>query len=370
MWRDATDVSAGLDIVRSPVSRSLPHRVNPPPLRLLKNQLVRSCRGPRDIEPPLADLLHDYQYSANGTGRGNRAEALGSLSLLRLARRQTYRHPPGIARPNVGPHQAYRQALLLGVPSRIRSRFPWRNGYGRATLNMTQFAPRHECLSCAVRTKAVLCDVGEEELCAFRGMTHVLRYGPRETVFYEGHPSLGLYLLCEGKAKLTRTAVTGQRQIVELLDAGDVIETHALTERLTHESTCLTLEPSRICLIEREPYQALLKRNSALTFKLIHLLGLTVARQMARLEWLTSLDARQRLAGLLLELNKRFGSGTNATVAFNLSLTREELAELIGVAVETAIRLLSSFRCEGLVQVTGRRIRVLNHERLSRIARV
>lgn len=251
---------------------------------------------------------------------------------------------------------------------RLTSNSPKRDGFGEASLRMTQFAPGRECLTCAVRSKALLCDVGEEELCAFRAMTHVLRYGPRETVFHAGHPSLGLYLLCEGKAKLTRTAVTGRRQIVELLEAGDVIETHALMERRAHESTCVTLESSRICLIEREPYQALLKRNSALTFKLIHFLGNTIARQMVRLEWLTSLDARRRLAGLLLELDGRSGAPTDGKRPVSATLTREELAEMMGVTVETVIRLLSNFRREGLVQTSGRPIRLLNAERLARIA--
>ena len=234
---------------------------------------------------------------------------------------------------------------------------------------MPRFSPTQECSTCEVRTKAVLCDVGQEEICAFQAMTHIFRYGPRETVFYEGHPALGLYLLCEGKVKLSRTAVSGQRQIVELLQGGDVIETHALTERLPHESTCVTLEPSRVCLIEREPYQALLKRNPTLALNLIRLLGAKVAYQMIRLERLTSLNARQRLAALLLELNDRFSSDKNGNDADHHPLTREELAEMIGVAVETAIRLLGDFRSEGLVQTSGRRIRLLNPERLSRIAR-
>jgi len=76
------------------------------------------------------------------------------------------------------------------------------------------------------------------------------------------------------------------------------------------------------------------------------------------------------LAALLLELSDRFGQETGATVELRLPLKREEMAELLGVTVETAIRLLSAFRIEGLVRLNGRTITLLNQDRLAKIARL
>jgi len=198
---------------------------------------------------------------------------------------------------------------------------------------------------------------------------HVFCYESRQTVFYEGHASLGLYVLCAGRVKLTRTGVSGQRQIVGLLDAGEVIEKHAFKEPALHEVACETLAPSQVCVIEREPYLALVRRNGELAIKIIGLLSSEVVRQMDQMDRFAFLTARQRLAGLLLELDDRFGARRVGVSPVEVALTREEVAALAGVAMETAIRLLGEFRDEGLVQLDGRKITLLQPDRLTRIAR-
>jgi len=227
-----------------------------------------------------------------------------------------------------------------------------------------------DCGSCAVRGQAIVCDLTEGWAEEFQAIKHSFRCGPRQTVFYEGHACVGLYVLCSGRVKLSRTSVTGHRRIVGLLDAGEVIEKHAFREQTLHEVTCETLEPSQICLIEREPYLALLRRNSGVALRLLGLLSSEVNRQLDQLDRLAFMTARQRLAKLLMEMNHRFGAGKNEEQPVGIALTREEVAEMTGVAVETAIRLLAAFRREGLVGVAGRHITLLQLERLARIARV
>ena len=226
-----------------------------------------------------------------------------------------------------------------------------------------------DCVTCPIRGQAVVCDLTDDEAAEFHAIKHVFRYEPRQTVFYEGHACLGLYVLCVSRVKLTRSSVTGRRQIVGLLDAGEVIEKHAFMEQGLHTVTCETLEPSQACMIEREPYLAILRQNSGLALRLLGLLSNEVGRQMDQFDRLAFMTARQRLAGLLVEMVDRFGGRKNGEHPVGIALTREEVAELAGVAVETAIRLLSAFRREELVRVEGRQITLLRPERLARIAR-
>ncbi len=226
------------------------------------------------------------------------------------------------------------------------------------------------CETCSLRARAILCDLAGGDLAAFQKIKRSLQYEPHQIVFYEGHVCLGLYLLCSGKVKLTRSSARGQRQIVRILDAGEVIEKHAFGDKALHEVTCETIEPSQVCLIEKEPYLDLIRRNSTLALKVIQLLSNELGMHMDQLDQFTFKTARERLAGLLLELGNRFGHKAGEGVLVGITLKREEVAEMAGVTVETVIRLLGTFRDEGLVSVDGRSITLLNPDRLARIAKL
>jgi CRP/FNR family transcriptional regulator len=148
-----------------------------------------------------------------------------------------------------------------------------------------------------------------------------------------------------------------------------LIEKNAFCENAVHEVTCETLEPSQISLIERTSYLELLRRTPDLAIKLIQLLGHELGVNMDQLDQFTFKTARERLAGLLMDLGERFGKKADSTVSIGLRLKREELAEMAGITVETTIRLLSAFRDEGLIRLDGRTVTLANPERLARIGR-
>jgi CRP-like cAMP-binding protein len=225
------------------------------------------------------------------------------------------------------------------------------------------------CDTCAFRGKAVLCDLAGDDLAEFRNIKHSLDYEPRQTVFYEGHLCVGLYLLCRGKVKLTRSSARGKRQIVRILGPGEMIEKQAFSERALHEVTCETLEPSQVCVIDKGRYLAVIHRNPQLAIKLIQLLSNEHGVNMDQLDQFTFKTARERLACLLLELGDRFGGKSADQIQIGLTLKREEVAEMAGITVETTIRLLSVFRDEGLLTIDGRAITLLKPDRLARIAR-
>jgi CRP-like cAMP-binding protein len=225
------------------------------------------------------------------------------------------------------------------------------------------------CDTCTLRAQAVLCDLAGDDLAEFQNIKHSLDYELHQTIFYEGHSCLGLYLLCRGKVKLTRSSARGQRQIVRILGPGELIEKHIFGKRALHEVTCETLEPSQVCIIDKERYLAVIRRNPQLAIKLIELLSNEYGVNMDQLDQFTFKAARARLAGLLLELGDRFGKKSADRVQVGLTLKREEIAQMAGITVETAIRLLSVFRDEGLLTIDGRAITLLNPDRLARIAR-
>jgi len=224
------------------------------------------------------------------------------------------------------------------------------------------------CSTCGLRAKVVLCDIAGDDLAEFEKIKRTVEYAPHQTVFYEGHVCLGLYLLCSGKVKLTRSSARGRRQIVRIIGPGELIEKHVFGDRALHEVTCETLERSQVCVIDKERYLAVIRGNPQLAIKLIQLLSHEVGVNMDHLDQFTFKTARERLAGLLLELGDRFGKKQEDHVRVGLTLKREEVAEMAGMTVETAIRLLGVFRDEGVLTIDGRTITLLKPDRLSRIA--
>lgn len=227
-----------------------------------------------------------------------------------------------------------------------------------------------DCATCGLRDKAVVCNLADAELAVFQRLKQSLCYDGQQTVFYEGHPCLGMYLLCSGKVKLTRSSSRGQRQIVRIAEGGELLEKHAFRDGALHEVTCETLESCHICFIDRHAYLELIRRDSELAIRLIQMLSLELGIRMDQRDLFAFRSGRERLAALLLELGSRFGEKAGKGTSIGIKLKREELADMAGVAVETAIRLLGNFRKEGLISVERRSITLLSRDRLARIARL
>jgi CRP/FNR family transcriptional regulator len=226
------------------------------------------------------------------------------------------------------------------------------------------------CATCSQRAKTIVCDLADAELATFQRLKQSLRYDGQQTVFYEGHPCLGMYLLCSGKVKLTRSSARGQRQIVRIAEGGDLLEKHVFRDGALHEVTCETLESCHVCFIDRQAYLELVRRNSELAIRLIQLLSSELGIRMDQRDLFAFRSGRERLAALLLELGTRFGEKAGKGTLIGIKLKREELADMAGIAVETAIRLLSAFREEGLIGIDRRSITLLSRDRLARIARI
>ncbi len=226
------------------------------------------------------------------------------------------------------------------------------------------------CQTCPVRAQSLVCRAADADASAFLRYLHRFIYQPRQVVFYEGHPCLGIYVLCAGKVKLTASSSRGHRRIVGIVGPGELIEYSGFCGSVAHEATCETLESSRLCLIDREGYLEVLKRNPALAIELLQLVSGRAWFAATNGEPAPFCKTTERLAALLLHLGQRFGHRASDGITLDIRLTREELGELIGAAPETVIRLLSHFKRERLVNTNGSEITLLKPERLNKIAKI
>lgn len=196
--------------------------------------------------------------------------------------------------------------------------------------------------------------------------THTYQKG--QTIYQQGNKVLGLHCVHQGKIKLTRLGGGDQREhIVHLSRPGDVIGYRALLAGSRYTTSAVALDDCVVCFVPRLDFIGLLQSNKQFSNALLHLLANALGQAEDQLLHLAYKPVRERLAGALVALRQTYGN-PEAAEHFSISLTREDVAALVGTAKETVSRLLSEFKEAGLIATRGSLITVLNPLRLAAIA--
>jgi len=180
-----------------------------------------------------------------------------------------------------------------------------------------------------------------EPLCRMRG------FEKGETIFREGDPADRIHFVHIGRVKIVKAA-GGRDVIIEIVGPGEPVGAVAVFERRPFPASAVTLEPSGILSIPEREFFALLEKRPEM---MRHLLaGLTMRLMMVnkRLADLTG-SAEHRAARLFLTLADRVGLAKGEAVKIPLTLSRQEIADLIGTTLETAIRLMSRWQKDEIV---------------------
>lgn len=220
-----------------------------------------------------------------------------------------------------------------------------------------------ECLLCEARLYVGL---NHEQACSIRGLLSHHRYDTHDTLFRQGEPSEHLFVLQEGTLKLTLTDVDGREQIVGLPMAGQLLGFNTISER-EYAYTAQSLTPSMVCMIRHRDMLEVLNQNPKVAMRTIEMLNheLTQARSLIRI--LGQKTAVEKIATFILSLQPDpHHTGNGQMLA--LPLSRQEMAELLGLTVETVSRLMSEFKREGLIEAPRGHVRILHRERLVGLA--
>jgi CRP/FNR family transcriptional regulator, nitrogen oxide reductase regulator len=183
--------------------------------------------------------------------------------------------------------------------------------------------------------------VALEPLCRLRG------YDKGGTIFDEGSPADRIHFVVHGRVKIVKAA--GTRDIIlEILGPGEPVGAVAAFERRPFPATAITLEPSSILSIPEREFFLLLESRPEMTRHLLGGLTMRLMMMNKRLADMTG-TAEARAAKLFLTLAERMGQQRADKTFIPLALSRQELADLIGTTLETAIRLMSRWQKEGVV---------------------
>ncbi len=191
----------------------------------------------------------------------------------------------------------------------------------------------------------------------------------RGTVIYEeGSRINGFYVVQKGIIKIFKTGIDGKEQIIRFAKKGDIM---GFRSTLSYELACTTakiIEDAYICYIPGDILIDLVKTNGNFAFDLLQIACKELGEANDYITDIAQKTVRERLAEILIHLKTTFDMDDENFL--KVSLTREELANMVGTATESVIRLLSEFKQDRLIELHGRKIKLLDIPKLQKMGNV
>lgn len=218
-----------------------------------------------------------------------------------------------------------------------------------------------------MRHSGILCDLPPEDLETFLDLATTVVYRRHQLIFREGSPCLGVYILCDGAVKLSRTGRMGEEHIVHVSWPGELLGEVSIEPKSVLTLSAEALTDSQVSFLPWAGFMELVRKQPLVAMRTISQLSQALRASRLAIHDLAFKSAEARLATLILQLGDRAADPGQANRLI-LPLSRRELGEAIGVATETVIRLLGKLK-EKKVIATGRgRLTILDRPRLERLA--
>lgn len=189
-----------------------------------------------------------------------------------------------------------------------------------------------------------------------------------EYVFFEGDPAEFLYVVGEGKVKILKHSDTGKDLILQVLSAGDSYGTVDILDGKEYTVSAQTMEPALVWSMHRTDYLDMLNRHPALGLEIVRCLSRQLKDAYGTMQSLAVERVERRIARILLKLAAATGQQTDRGIVIGSPLTRQDIADMTGTTVETAIRVMSRFTKSGIIRSERRQIVLLEPHQLVLIA--
>jgi CRP/FNR family transcriptional regulator len=221
------------------------------------------------------------------------------------------------------------------------------------------------CLNCTLRSEKFFCNLPPKALQAFDSVSSSTSYPKDATLFVEGQPPRGVYMLCSGRIKLTMGSADGKVLILRVAEPGDLLGLSATIAGVPYELTAETMEPCQVNFVRRDDFLRFLREHTDACFRAAKNLsdGYDVACREIRSLGLSH-SAAEKLAKLLLEWSARSGAAAKNKGRIKVGVTHEEIAQMIGTSRETVTRILSELRKKQIIHLKGSTLEIRNQAAL------
>src|SRR5271167_1236298 len=222
------------------------------------------------------------------------------------------------------------------------------------------------CLTCPMREEHLFCNLPAAAVQRLNEIRSTAIYPKSAMLFIEGQQPRGVFVLCTGKAKLSTTSAQGKTVITKISEAGDVLGLSATISNRPYEVTAEMIEPGQANFITRDALLQFMREFGEVAVRVAEQLSRNyyTAYEGIRTLGLTNSPA-ERFAKLLLGWSNNSDNGDPLPV--KLTLTHEEIAEIIGTTRETVSRLFSQFKKKQFVQLKGATLIIRNRAALAKM---
>jgi CRP-like cAMP-binding protein len=186
----------------------------------------------------------------------------------------------------------------------------------------------------------------------------------KDVIFSEGDPSDWLYIVSEGKVKITKLSMEGKEIILEVIQPADFFGVVAVLKGFPYPANAVAMEDSRLLRISRSSLLRILDRFPNLMYCLALQLGERMKGSHETLKNIALERVESRIASLLLKLADKTGAKVDGGTLIDMKLTKQDIAEMVGTTVETSIRTMSKFKKLGVLSEQKGKILITNIEKL------
>jgi CRP/FNR family transcriptional regulator len=202
-----------------------------------------------------------------------------------------------------------------------------------------------------------------EDRALLAGLAVEKRFAAGETLFYEGTPCEGLYVIGDGSVKITKTSGTGREIMLAIESAPNSVAEVPLFDDGNYPATVVAVTDCLTYLLRREDFRRFCGSHPEVPIRMLTVVGQRLRQLVSLIEAVTFGSVRQRVAGALLQ-----AAEADKTGSLSVNLTHEELALRLGTVREVVSRNIARFQAEGYLRVVRRQIVVLDREGLAREA--
>jgi len=193
-------------------------------------------------------------------------------------------------------------------------------------------------------------------------------YKRKQIIFYEGRPALGVYCIRSGKIKIYKTGSNGKPHILFIANPGDYLGVESVFAGEDFNSTSEMLEDGLVAFIHRQRFLELVRKFPHFSLGLADKLAKRIRNCDEERVSMADGSVRERMARTLVLLARSYGIATKEGTLINLILTREDLANMVGTALGTVLRLLKEFKEENSIRLDKKRILIQDQRGLEELA--
>lgn len=190
------------------------------------------------------------------------------------------------------------------------------------------------------------------------------KYLKGEIIFFEDNNDENLYILLEGRVKLTMISPEGKEKAISILQVGDIFGEMSLFDQDTTPITAEVIDDARLVSIPFHDLEDIIRQEPEVAIKIIEALAKRSRLLTSQIRELVFQDAEGRLASLLMRFIEDFGVEVKSGYLIDIVLTHQEIANLMGSSRVTVTKLLNQFIDEGIIKIYKRKIVVMDIDRL------